>query len=146
MAVNGGGEKNILALTHRRGFGGLGVVGCDASCSGGGEGVRWWRVRASNTSMAVAGFLRGALLLLPQARASPAGGASEPAGRARLAARGEGGNRCWLGTRAGGESSEGAVAAWGPRPARPKEEERWGEKEERKEKKKREKGRKEKEK
>jgi hypothetical protein len=24
--------ENILALTHRRGFGGLGAVGCDASC------------------------------------------------------------------------------------------------------------------
>jgi hypothetical protein len=32
MAVNGSGEKNILALTHRRGFGGLGAIGCDASC------------------------------------------------------------------------------------------------------------------
>jgi hypothetical protein len=29
MAV---GRKNILALTHWRGFGGLGAVGCDASC------------------------------------------------------------------------------------------------------------------
>jgi hypothetical protein len=47
--------------------------------------------------MAVAGFLWGALLLVPQARASPVGGASEPASRARLAARGErggGGRRC----------------------------------------------------
>jgi hypothetical protein len=48
-----------------------------------GEGVRWWRVRASNTLMEVAGFLLGALLLQLQARASLAGGASEPACQAR---------------------------------------------------------------
>jgi hypothetical protein len=46
MAGNGGGG-NILALTHRRGFGGLGAVGCDASCRfamEGGSKVVWWRV------------------------------------------------------------------------------------------------------
>jgi hypothetical protein len=90
--------------------------------------------------MAVAGFLWGALLLVPQARASPVGGASEPASRARLAARGErgGGALSWRG---------GLEAREGSRPGGlTEEEERWGGKEEKKKKKKREKGRKEKEK
>jgi hypothetical protein len=76
--------ENILALTHRRGFGELGAVGCDASCRFvvEGEGVRWWRVRASNTLMAVAGFLWGGA-------AAPAAGAGQPCGQRQRA--------CWPG-------------------------------------------------
>jgi hypothetical protein len=50
--------------------------------------VVWWRVRASNALMAVAGFLWGALRFLLQTRASLAGGASEPAGQAQPEERG----------------------------------------------------------
>jgi hypothetical protein len=59
--------------------------------------------------MAVADFRWGALRLLLQARASLAGGASEPADQARFAARGHRGKG---GCRSGLEAREG-VAAWG---------------------------------
>jgi hypothetical protein len=92
--------------------------------------------------MAVASFLWGALLLLLQARASLAGGASEPAGQARLAARGERWGAPVLEDQVArvGVGVAREVTAWG----RPKEEERWGRKEEKKTK--REKRRKENEK
>jgi hypothetical protein len=51
-----------------------------------GKGVRWWRVPASITLMEVAGFLWGALLLLPQARARR-GGAVLQGGGARRGCR-----------------------------------------------------------
>jgi hypothetical protein len=73
MAVNGGGEKNTLALTHRQGFGGLGAVGCDASCRFAMEAGRGTVVACLGEQHFNGGrrFPVGGLLLLLQVRASP---------------------------------------------------------------------------
>jgi hypothetical protein len=106
MAINGGGE-NILALTHRQGFGGLGAVGCDASCRFSVEEGRQRR----RAVVEVTGGSNGGLRLSEQWRgrgdtawraAGPALAcrAREAAGQARPQERG----RCCPG---------GRVAAWG---------------------------------
>jgi hypothetical protein len=76
MAVNGGGEKNILALTHRRGFRGLGAVGCDASCRFAVKGGR-------STVVACPGeqHFNGGRRFPVGGAAAPAAGAGQPCGR-----------------------------------------------------------------
>jgi hypothetical protein len=145
MAVGG----NILALTHRRGFGGLGAVGCDASCRFSVEGGYGGVVACPGKQR-----LNGGRRFPVGGAAVPAADAGQPCGRLQRAcwsgaARGERerGGRRWLGTHAGGQVARGGGGRGleGGRGREPKEEERWGGKEggkrkKRKEKKKRRKG------
>jgi hypothetical protein len=96
--------ENILALTHRRGFMGLGAVGCDASCRFAVEEGRQRRravvevTSRSNGGLRLSGK-RGALLPLLQARGRPWRAALEGSVGREVARRG---GRRRPGTSAGG--------------------------------------------